>query len=1368
MAFVCASTDDVRVEAKEVFLDRGTNTGYCALAGDTATVGLAAEWKDADRVGQELLESNDVYRALMNGLTRIDTPLDFLGPQPMLSARLVARRLSDVASNRFEIVPVNGIPVAEVSRYAVLARLGVLPSMLYLSSTGHSFQLQAKGATTEVKFASDATQAAAFVTLVEQLAGAGECLLPASPGASYTLVDALRFANGNYAQLQGNGVLSDALVGANGLPAPSLAFLMLYAACQHGEWQGNALLRLAASVAGEGAEALRVPGTVAPELYAALQLAHLHNPPPPLPVPPLPTLQPTPQLDKRVDCREEVRALQDEVRQLQVARDHASAVEGAPIVVASGVDPRIEQREAVIDALRIFLFQPKGSSWRFPIKKDDMNAQLEAFADDSYSKELAGGIRSILEKIDPRDKIEVNDAKLALQDAVLLMLAPGTDADYALLSAITNSSGGGVEIIDAGQEFKNKFYKDGEGDYKAWPELYDLVIAFENVFKTQSLYYDPENATLFPEKAPAGHDGWKAGDPSIKYKDAVEAFGGKWESLANVLIPEGSDYSTIENRKKGSQSAIARKQQAAADIEMGRKQKEEQYRDRERIAAREEEDEAIYHGMRWLWQDPKKTMAQLSAGDYTVVQYQNRKNTKGKLEQVESTGKGHLLGYSGELRRRFQNALETMKGWETYQRVIVTQEQDMVGDIVARRDKDDKVVMIETRTVKTMESIDELVKDAEFFERTAGEREAYLRARLNRTMAVEARYELCQDAEEPTKEQIDTLVAQRLKGALAQSVLGKPWNQETTVQSDEWRYFCRDNFHLANWQVLRMDQVLTDASMLFGEKAAWVQLGGDLPWFVRAMRHRVKFLMDRNLDVFYNEKQRDALWGTPQNPNGALQTVYKQVAIMPKRTVESDPPWTARSWRHALTAYVNVKWKRPNSDSASERCYTIIDGLEEMANEASANVRVNTLNATLVKSNNESLKNLGEGGVVKTDELDPTIAALTEQLEMRKVELQNATRARPKTGALRKLKVPLNDKGTLMTQRDTWTEGEVQARAGWLLGLLAPVMLEAPGEDACAPTGAQRMPTMRTSEMVPMAASMAWPLLMSLPTAAGPPPPPLPPPLLPPPLPGALRPPPLPGETPGAAPPPPPPPPPPPLPPGAAPPPPPPPPSLPPPPLKAPPPPPFPGGDSAPVDPDWDPVWLIPLITTYDATCPFADWFSAAFKERPGVGSIGKAKKATKPAASGGEARDDLFAEIKAKSAAAEARANEGFADPLVKRQKAAAEAAAEAKGGDSATVRRASDIRRGSSANRRESNGTSLSVSSFLGMSTGALADGSHSGIHTALATQLFASFSVEESRMREATRRLMPQRATLLDAMEVEVRTRAHALDAPVAASA
>ena len=115
MAFVCAATDDVRAEAEQVFSGgTGTDAGYCALAGGAATVGLAAEWKDAGRVGPELLGSRDAYRALMNGLTRIDAPYEFLGPQPMLSARLVARRLSDVASNRYGIVSVDGILPTEV------------------------------------------------------------------------------------------------------------------------------------------------------------------------------------------------------------------------------------------------------------------------------------------------------------------------------------------------------------------------------------------------------------------------------------------------------------------------------------------------------------------------------------------------------------------------------------------------------------------------------------------------------------------------------------------------------------------------------------------------------------------------------------------------------------------------------------------------------------------------------------------------------------------------------------------------------------------------------------------------------------------------------------------------------------------------------------------------------------------------------------------------------------------------------------------------------------------------------------------------------------------------------------------------------
>ena len=55
-------------------------------------------------------------------------------------------------------------------------------------------------------------------------------------------------------------------------------------------------------------------------------------------------------------------------------------------------------------------------------------------------------------------------------------------------------------------------------------------------------------------------------------------------------------------------------------------------------------------------------------------------------------------------------------------------------------------------------------------------------------------------------------------------------------------------------------------------------------------------------------------------------------------------------------------------------------------------------------------------------------------------------------------------------------------------------------------------------------------------------------------------------------------------------------------------------------------------------------------------------------------------------------------------------------------------------------------------------------------LATQLFSVILVEDAHLREATRRLQPQRATLFDAMEVEVRARAQALDgaALVAASA
>ena len=195
-----------------------------------------------------------------------------------------------------------------------------------------------------------------------------------------------------------------------------------------------------------------------------------------------------------------------------------------------------------------------------------------------------------------------------------------------------------------------------------------------------------------------------------------------------------------------------------------------------------------------------------------------------------------------------------------------------------------------------------------------------------------------------------------------------------------------------------------------------------------------------------------------------------------------------------------------------------------------------------------------------------------------------------------------------------------------------------------------------------------------------------------------------------------------------------------------------------PVDPDWNPVWRIPLITEHDAADPLPEWFAKAFRERPGIGTIGKARKvSTAPA--GGANKADLFAQIEAGRKLKKVNRPEPKPLPVQK---------------PDANARRASDARRGSSADRRaryEAGKTALSASSFsLGMATGALAGSSgRTGTHAALATQLFASFLVEDAHVREATRRLQPQRATLLDAMEVEVRARANALDAaPVAASA
>lgn len=205
-------------------------------------------------------------------------------------------------------------------------------------------------------------------------------------------------------------------------------------------------------------------------------------------------------------------------------------------------------------------------------------------------------------------------------------------------------------------------------------------------------------------------------------------------------------------------------------------------------------------------------------------------------------------------------------------------------------------------------------------------------------------------------------------------------------------------------------------------------------------------------------------------------------------------------------------------------------------------------------------------------------------------------------------------------------------------------------------------------------------------------------------------------------------------------------PSLPEPPL---PPPPFPGGRSVVINKSWDPMWRIPLITKLDADDPLPDWFATAFQERPGVAPIGtKAAKTSKPKAAGAD-KADLFAQIEAGRKLKKVPKPEQ--KPLQPQKPAAG-------------ARRASDIRRGSSANRRASEGTALSASEFFldMMATGAPAGSA--GARSALAYQLFTRFQyappTNNRYVQEARRRMQPERPTLMDALEVEVRTRFHAL--------
>ena len=242
----CAAIGDVLAEAEAVLLS--DDASYCALANDASTLGVIARWDRSTNMG--ILSSLDAYRTLLSALSRVEEPYAFEGPAPMLSARLLARRLSLVSTNSHRIERID-LPIDQVRRQAVLARLGVLPSMVYLSTDGPSLQLRAKRAVQVTGFATDPAKAASFTTLVEKLAAAGACLLPSPDKPNeYDLVDKLLWFVGDEAELRGNDVLGTNLDGADALPASCRALLMLHAVCQHLSWTNCAeLLRLAASAA---------------------------------------------------------------------------------------------------------------------------------------------------------------------------------------------------------------------------------------------------------------------------------------------------------------------------------------------------------------------------------------------------------------------------------------------------------------------------------------------------------------------------------------------------------------------------------------------------------------------------------------------------------------------------------------------------------------------------------------------------------------------------------------------------------------------------------------------------------------------------------------------------------------------------------------------------------------------------------------------------------------------------------------------------------------------------------------------------------------------------------------------------------------
>ena len=98
----CKSVDDILSEAQEVLLDDNAS-GFCALSDHGAAIGILDRFKNFNEIGAALFGAKSPYDTLLTGLTRVERPFNFEGPAPMLTARLLVRRLSLVSNHSHTI-----------------------------------------------------------------------------------------------------------------------------------------------------------------------------------------------------------------------------------------------------------------------------------------------------------------------------------------------------------------------------------------------------------------------------------------------------------------------------------------------------------------------------------------------------------------------------------------------------------------------------------------------------------------------------------------------------------------------------------------------------------------------------------------------------------------------------------------------------------------------------------------------------------------------------------------------------------------------------------------------------------------------------------------------------------------------------------------------------------------------------------------------------------------------------------------------------------------------------------------------------------------------------------------------------------------